>query len=58
MMMRNRPRIKPRMHEWLMAKVNELRGLQSAGGDASRLRPFFGRTLMASILDKAFKGGL
>ena len=40
----------------LQAKVNGLRELQSAGGE--ELRPFFGRTLMASILDKAFKGEL
>ena len=32
-MERNRPRIKPRIYEWLMAKVNELRELQSTGGD-------------------------
>jgi hypothetical protein len=30
--------------------------LQSATGE--ELRPFFGRTLMASMLDKAFKGEL
>jgi len=30
--------------------------LQVKGGE--ELRPFFGRTLMASILDKAFKGEL
>jgi len=40
----------------LQAKVNELRELQSASGE--ELRPFFGRTLMPSILDKAFKGEL
>ena len=33
-----------------------LREVQSAGGE--ELRPLFGRTLMASILDKAFKGEL
>ncbi len=31
-----------------------LRELQSAMGD--ELRPFFGRTLLLSILDKAYKG--
>jgi len=56
MMARNRPRIEPRIHEWLMAKVNGVREVQSAGGE--ELRPFFGRTLMPSILDKAFKGEL
>ena len=40
----------------MQAKVNELRELQVKGGE--ELRPFFGRTLMASILDKAFKGEL
>jgi len=40
----------------LQAKVNGLREILSAGGE--ELRPFFGRTLMASILDKAFKGEL
>jgi len=71
--MRNRPRIKPftntRMeggifvHSWSIrgwslgaAKVNALRELQSASGE--ELRPFVGRTLMPSILDKAFKGEL
>jgi|GEM_PF-927164 len=38
------------------AKVNALWELQSAGGE--ELRPFVGRTLMASILDKAFMGEL
>ena len=44
------------------AKVNALREphkgviLQSAGGE--ELRPFFGWTLMASVLDRAFKGEL
>ena len=42
----------------LQAKVNALRELQSASGDASRLRLLFGRTLMPSVLDKAFKGEL
>ncbi len=40
----------------LQAKVNALREVQSAGG--KELRPFFGRTLMPGILDKAFKGEL
>ena len=38
----------------LQAKVNALRELQSAGGEELRRS----RTLMASILDKAFKGEL
>jgi hypothetical protein len=33
-----------------------LRELQSATGE--ELRPFFGRTLLPSVLDKAFKGEL
>jgi type I restriction enzyme, S subunit len=40
----------------LWAKVNAMRELQSAGGE--ELRPFCGRTLMPSILDRAFKGEL
>jgi hypothetical protein len=40
----------------MMAKVNGLRELQSASGD--ELRPFAGRTLMAFVLDRAFKGEL
>ena len=51
MMMKDRSRIKPRMHEWLLAKVNVLRELQSAGGEELS-------ALMPSILDKAFKGEL
>jgi len=45
-----------------MAKVNVLREphkgviLQSATGE--ELRPLFGRTLLPSVLDKAFKGEL
>jgi len=42
--------------EFYWAKVNALREVQSASGE--ELRPFFGRTLMPSILDKAFKGEL
>ncbi len=38
----------------MMAKVNVVRELQSAGGEELRRR----RTLMASVLDKAFKGEL
>jgi len=38
------------------AKVNALRELQSATGE--ELRPFFGRTLLPSVLDRAFKGEL
>ena len=37
----------------LRAKVNALRRLQSAMGE--ELRPFFGRTLLLSVLDRAFK---
>jgi hypothetical protein len=51
MMARNRPRIEPRIHEWLMAKVNGLREVQSTGGEESS-------ALMASILDRAFKDEL
>jgi len=40
----------------LLAKVNALRELQSASGE--ELRPFFGRSLMSSVLDRAFKEGL
>jgi hypothetical protein len=45
----------------MMAQVNALPAhafgrLQSAGGE--ELRPYFGRTLMPSILDKAFNGEL
>jgi len=40
----------------LQAKVNALRELQSAIGE--ELRPLFGRTLMPSVLDKAFRGEL
>jgi hypothetical protein len=38
----------------MMVRVNALRELQSASGE--ELRPLFGRTLMPSVLDKAFKG--
>ena len=38
------------------AKVKVLRQLQSAMGE--ELRPFFGRTLLPSVLDRAFKGEL
>jgi len=59
------PRVKPLGSR--MAKVNafplaakrlgdDVRGSQVKGGE--ELRPFVGRTLMASILDKAFKGEL
>ena len=66
-MVKNRPRIKPRIHEWLAqylfirlkirgwylgeSKVNALRELQSASGEELS-------ALMPSILDKAFKGEL
>ena len=45
--MKNRPRIKPRILEWLVA----LREVQSATGE--ELRPFFGQTLLPSVLDRA-----
>jgi hypothetical protein len=37
-------------------QINALQELQPAGGE--ELRPLFGRMLMPSILDKAFKGEL
>ena len=37
-------------------KVKALRELQSTSGE--ELRPFVGRTLMPSVLDRAFKGEL
>ena len=37
----------------MCAKVNALRELQSASGE--ELRPFFGRTLLPSVLDRVFK---
>jgi hypothetical protein len=40
----------------ILAKVNALRDLQSASGE--ELRPLFGRTLMPSVLDRAFNGEL
>jgi len=40
----------------LQAKVNGLRELQSASGE--ELRPFGGRTLMASVLAQAVEGSL
>ena len=40
----------------LLAKVNALRDVQSASGE--ELRPFLGRTLMPSVLDKAFNAEL
>jgi len=40
----------------LQAKVNALRELQVKGGE--ELRPFVGRMLMPSVLDRAFKGEL
>jgi hypothetical protein len=38
------------------ARLAALRELQSAAGE--ELRPFFGRTLLPSVLDRAFKGEL
>jgi hypothetical protein len=38
------------------ASLVSLRELQSASGE--ELRPFFGRTLLPSVLDRAFKGEL
>jgi hypothetical protein len=63
MMERNRPRI----NEWmtvdscirekfvdgLWLRLASLRELQSATGE--ELRPFFGRTLLPSVLDRVFK---
>jgi len=49
-MERNRPRIKPRILERLVS----LRELQSATGEELRQR----RTLLPSVLDRAFKGEL
>lgn len=40
----------------MLVKLNAPWELQVKGGE--ELRPLFGRTLMASILDKAFKGEL
>ncbi len=37
-------------------RLASLRELQSATGE--ELRPFFGRTLLPSVLDRAFKGEL
>jgi len=47
MMERNRPRIKPRILEWMIS----LRELQSATGEELS-------ALLPSVLDKAFKGEL
>jgi hypothetical protein len=47
MMERNRPRIKPRILEWMAA----LREVQSATGEELD-------ALLPSVLDKAFKGEL
>ncbi len=43
----NRPRIRPRIHEWMMS----LRELQPAAGEELS-------ALLPSVLDKAFKGEL
>ena len=40
----------------VQARLVSLRELQSATGE--ELRPLFGRTLLPSVLDKAFKGEL
>jgi hypothetical protein len=60
MMDENRPRIKPRILEWLASHkwMISLQELQSAAGE--ELRPFreAGRTLLPSVLDWAFKGEL
>ena len=40
----------------VQARLASLRGLQSATG--VELRPFVGRTLLPSVLDRAFKGEL
>ena len=39
-----------------LSRLASLRRLQAATGE--ELRPFFGRTLLPSVLDKAFKGEL
>ncbi len=54
----NRPRIRPRILERLVSVREPHKGviLQSAAGE--ELRPFFGRTLLPSVLDRAFKGEL
>ena len=47
-------RMKTSSHlDGLQAKVNALREVQVKGGE--ELRPFVGRMLMASVLDRAFK---
>jgi hypothetical protein len=46
----------PPIGDLRQAKVNALRELQSASGEELRLP--FGRTLMPSVLDRAFKGEL
>ncbi len=64
-MERNRPRIRPRIHEWMMvdsfirekfvddlwARLMSLRELQSATGEELS-------ALLPSVLDRAFKGEL
>ena len=40
----------------VQVRLASLRELQSATGE--ELRPFFGRTLLPSVLDRAFKGEL
>jgi len=40
----------------VQARLASLRRLQSAAGE--ELRPFFGRSLLPSVLDRAFKGEL
>ncbi len=40
----------------MYARLASLRELQSAAGE--ELRPLFGRTLLPSVLDRAFKGEL
>ena len=61
MIERNRPRIRPRILERLASHKGmiSLREVQSAAGE--ELRPFFGRTLLPSVLRPsggAFKGEL
>ena len=46
-----------KVNAFLLASLgDDVRELQVKGGE--ELRPFFGRTLMASVLDRAFKGEL
>jgi hypothetical protein len=57
------PRCIPTDLDDLQAKVNVMRELQSLrdatqSASGEELRPLFGRTLLPSVLDRAFKGEL